>query len=390
MPGGKIYLIQNDGSLQPLQEKGYRSEDMLQTLLAKYPDLLAGDQIDEAIPRRWLLVSREVGIPGEENGGERWSVDHLFLDQDGVPTLVEVKRSSDTRIRREVVGQMLDYAANAVVYWPVEKIRATFEAACEKEGSDPNQVICDLLDEESLDETLVGGFWERVKTNLQAKRIRMVFVADDIPPELRRIVEFLNEQMSPAEMLAVEIRQFVGDGVKTLVPRLVGQTAASQRAKSSASREKKQWDFDTFMAELEAKHGKQVAAVARSVHDWVEPRVTYIYWGQGATMGSFVPVLKVGDTRYFIFSVWTDGWLKFQFQRLKDRPPFDSEAIRLELVKRLNKIKNVDIPYDGIARRPPIRLEALISPESLRQFQEAIEWAFEQIETRGAASSGSS
>jgi hypothetical protein len=32
-----------------------------------------------------------------------------------VPTLLEVKRSSDTRIRREVVGQMLDYAANGVV-----------------------------------------------------------------------------------------------------------------------------------------------------------------------------------------------------------------------------------------------------------------------------------
>jgi hypothetical protein len=37
-----------------------------------------------------------------------------------VPTLVEVKRSDDTRIRREVVGQMLDYAANGVVYWPGE------------------------------------------------------------------------------------------------------------------------------------------------------------------------------------------------------------------------------------------------------------------------------
>jgi hypothetical protein len=46
-----------------------------------------------------------------------------------VPTLVEVKRSSDTRIRREVVGQMLDYAANAVVYWPLERLRATFEAS---------------------------------------------------------------------------------------------------------------------------------------------------------------------------------------------------------------------------------------------------------------------
>jgi len=32
--------------------------------------------------------------------------------------------------------------------------------------------------------------------------IRMLFVADRIPAELRRIVEFLNEQMDPAEVLA--------------------------------------------------------------------------------------------------------------------------------------------------------------------------------------------
>ena len=53
-------------------------------------------------------------------------MDHLFLDQDSIPTIVEVKRSTDTRIRREVVGQLLDYAANAVVYWPVERLQAQF------------------------------------------------------------------------------------------------------------------------------------------------------------------------------------------------------------------------------------------------------------------------
>lgn len=58
-------------------------------------------------PQRLLLVSREVGLPSDVGGVNRWSVDHLFLDQDAIPTLVEVKRSSDTRIRREVVGQML-------------------------------------------------------------------------------------------------------------------------------------------------------------------------------------------------------------------------------------------------------------------------------------------
>jgi hypothetical protein len=35
---------------------------------------------------------------------------------------VEVKCNIDTRIRPEVVGQMLDYVANAVVYWPVEAL----------------------------------------------------------------------------------------------------------------------------------------------------------------------------------------------------------------------------------------------------------------------------
>lgn len=196
----KIYLIQQNETLQALSEQPYPTEDRLQTLLEQYPDLLAGDQIDAAAPRRWLLVSREVGVPGEEDGANRWSLDHLFLDQEAVPTLVEVKRSSDTRIRREVVGQMLDYAANAVVYWPVEAIRARFEAACEARGDDPAQLVAQLIEADLNDEPALEAFWGGVKTNLQAGRVRLVFVADEIPAELRRIVEFLNEQMDPAQV----------------------------------------------------------------------------------------------------------------------------------------------------------------------------------------------
>lgn len=118
-----IFIIQPDGELVELSEKKYDSESVLQNLLTKYPNLLAGRQIDGENPRRWLLISREMGIPLEEGGGNWLAVDHLFLDQEGIPTFVEVKRSSDTRIRREVIGQMLDYAANAVKYWPPETIR---------------------------------------------------------------------------------------------------------------------------------------------------------------------------------------------------------------------------------------------------------------------------
>jgi hypothetical protein len=55
---GGIYLIQNDGQLVEMTEKAYDSEHLLQGLLAQYPNLLAGDQMDNSQPRRWLLISR--------------------------------------------------------------------------------------------------------------------------------------------------------------------------------------------------------------------------------------------------------------------------------------------------------------------------------------------
>jgi hypothetical protein len=229
--GEGIYLVRDDGSLVELAEQAYESEALLQQLLERYPSLLAGNQMNPGAPRRWVLVAREAGVPSRLGGGTQWSVDHVFLDQDGVPTIVEVKRSTDTRIRREVVGQMLDYAANAVAYWPVETIRAAFERTCADQSTDPAAAILALTgSEEDID-----GFWARVKVNLQARRIRMVFVADRIPAELQRIVEFLNEQMDPAEVLAVEVRQFTGQGITTLAPRVVGQTSAAQRQKGAGA-----------------------------------------------------------------------------------------------------------------------------------------------------------
>ena len=53
---GKICLIQSNNTVQALSQQPYPNEDLFQGLLEKYPDLLAGDQMDEVNPRRWLLV----------------------------------------------------------------------------------------------------------------------------------------------------------------------------------------------------------------------------------------------------------------------------------------------------------------------------------------------
>ena len=111
-----IYHINEQGRIEPMSEEPFALEDALQELVANHPELISGEQIDPADPRRWILVKREQGIADTEGGSNRWAVDHLLIDQDGIPTLVEVKRSSNSQIRREIVGQMLDYAAHAPEY----------------------------------------------------------------------------------------------------------------------------------------------------------------------------------------------------------------------------------------------------------------------------------
>jgi hypothetical protein len=221
-----LFHIAGDGTLAAMAVAPFDAEAVLQELLVSHPDLLAGGQMNPGAPRRWALVRREQGVPDREGPGYRFSVDHLFVDQDAVPTLVEVKRSTDTRIRREVVGQMLDYAANGVRYWPVDDLRAAFQTSQQALGHDPAEAIAALCGDPDM---TVDSFFLRVADNLRAGRVRMVFVADVIPDELRRITEFLNEQMSPAEVFAVEVRQFRAPGYDgmVIVPAVYGRTAAT-------------------------------------------------------------------------------------------------------------------------------------------------------------------
>src|SRR3954469_3293985 len=164
-----IYIKQGSFLIE-MTERPYDAEAVLQQLLADHPNLLVQEQ-DGDRRKRWLLVQREIGIGDEPDASSRWSLDHLFLDEDGVPTLVEVKRSSDTRIRREVVGQMLDYAANAASYWAIEAIRQAYETTRRHSGADADADLAAHIGSEGDPER----FWQEVATNLSAGRLRLVF-----------------------------------------------------------------------------------------------------------------------------------------------------------------------------------------------------------------------
>ena len=378
-----IYLIDGESELVELSATSYDSEDLLQSLIAKHPHVLAGEQINPESPRRWVLVTREMGVPDEVEGGNRWSLDHLFLDQDAIPTLVEVKRSTDTRIRREVVGQMLDYAANAVVHWPIETIRAKFESNCDETGARSDDQIADLVQADIHDEAAIGKFWQQAKTNLQAGRVRLVFVADVIPGELRRIIEFLNGQMDPAEVIGVELKQYqdTAGTLRTLVPRVIGVTANAQRKKSTGTSGSQKIEitreqfFDTARMDATDSGFETIDAIVQ----WADKHQLPINWGRGAKSTTMIPLVALPNKDVYPISVWTNGFLTFQMRWLKNNPPFDRGSVREELAAKLESLPGWTVRDAGMEGYPFIEFNEIKSRADRQSLVEILDWMLLQL-----------
>ena len=222
----------------------FSAELDFQDLLARFPELLVGDQIDPEQPRRFMLVKQEQAIG---HGAEpcRWSMDHLFVDQDGNPHVgggqAEIRYPPSTGSKS---GRCSSTRPIARVIGLRSPCRAAAEATCAASGRSYDESMATLLGPDGSEDAL----WGSVKTNLTAGKLRLLLVADEVPSEVRIIVEFLNRQMNPAEILAIELRQYTGQGLRTVVPLVVGQVqdATLRRASTPGVR----WTEDRFLAKI--------------------------------------------------------------------------------------------------------------------------------------------
>jgi hypothetical protein len=366
-----VFLLDEKAGLTRMEESPYDREDVLQVLLEQHPVLIAGTLGVDRDPAL-ALVKREASVPDRDDSTGRWSVDHLFVDADAVPMLVEVKRSTDTRIRREMIGQMLDYAANAVSFWSADGLQADFEATCVATGQDPEEALEELL---GTDEQ-AAGFWQKVQLNLQAGRIRMVFVADVIPFEVQRVVEFLNDQMSPAEVLAIEVRQYLGSnpGVKTIVPRVLGQTTkARQRKNPGTTAPSRDWDEGSVLAEIRQQTGGAAQDVARRLLRWARDRDLQVGIGGGPKSGRASIDLPVGDGSVRIGSFSSEGRYYLQFNSLRDVPAFDDDATLDALIQRYERVDGIRVPRARRRKKPTFDLAILSDGGQFDVFCEALE-----------------
>ncbi len=208
----------SDGKISEMAEYTYDQECDLQKIIADNPDLLLrSSDTDDNDNAALYLIQREQNV-------ESLYLDHLMVDQDSVPVLVEVKRSSDQRIYREVAAQMLDYASR-VSSWDIGDLKAQFKS------NNP--------DLEPFDDS----FWDTVETNLKAEHIKLVFAADKIPDSLKIIIEFLDRSMPNIEVYGVEIHQFKANDTTLLATNYIGSTLVEVQ---KTERSTQDWDFQNI------------------------------------------------------------------------------------------------------------------------------------------------
>jgi len=189
--------------------------------------------------------------------------------------------------------------------------------------------------------------------------------------------------MDPVEVFALEIKQYVSeDGLKTLVPRVIGQTAEAQQKKSSATRERRRWDESSFFAELKARRGAEEAQTAREIYVWVKNQAPEIdiQWGTGDTYGGFAAHLhRKGKKPYQLFTVDIAGKMEISAHNYGSHPPFSAEEKWLELRNKLSSI-GLSLPTEpGERRSPSLALFTLQDESALKQVIETFDWVTEQI-----------
>jgi hypothetical protein len=184
--------------------------------------------------------------------------------------------------------------------------------------------------------------------------------------------------MDPAEVLAIEVKQFLGANLKTLVPRVVGQTETARQKKGGARGGLRQWDESSFFLDLCQRRGEQEAAVSRRLLEWARQHNLRVWWGHGKNDGSFFPSYISTFGQHLLFSVWTYGSIELQFQHMR-RPPFSEAEKRKELAHRLTEIQGISIPEIALNRRPSFKLSVLTFSGSLERFLAAFDWVLSEI-----------
>jgi hypothetical protein len=339
------------------QVMAYTDEQMLQALLQRSPHLLPGSA---GTP---MAVASELEVAGPGY------VDLVGVDASGGITLVECKLRANPDIRRQVVGQVLAYAA-ALAGLPYEAFDRAFAA---RAGAPLAQRVQEL-GPEAWDEE---AFRAAVAATLAAGSFRLVIAVDRITDELKRTVVYLNQHtVADVQVLALELGYVADEGVEILLPAVYGQE--SSQTKVAAAKQK--WDEAGVFAALAGCCTPQGVQAAQHLYDHLKELGASFAFGVGplAAATARLPVAgKPASVVSFYEYPKGTGVVAVNFEYLVGQPP----SALGKLAGRLRAIPGVKERYAGLEeagfrKRPGLPLDQVLGQPGA---VEAVEAALDEF-----------
>lgn len=374
---GKIFVLHADNPIEPRVAQNDWAEDWLQILAKEHPEILTGGQISPDAPRKWLVFPGEQATSRDQRSA-LWSLDYLFLDRDGVPTLVLVRRRSDVLTRYELVGRTLAHAATLTDCWPSQQIRARFEEDCARNGDCPRSAVREFLGVAGdAAESSVDEFWQRVERNFRIRRLRLLFVADSIPAPLRRVVEFLHEALCPTEALAVEIQYCKPGGIKALVPWVFGQTKA-RKARGDPGRGVSVEAIFLNAIRAHSTANSNVSAAVEELLAWSKLSGMNLEFTSGS-LGHRCSIRLPGTITLLRIEAG-DQDASSVVVGLQETVPFNSPGGRDLLHRMLEGFPGYSVKSEGSNRWPVLNLSKVVEQNRLIDFVKVVDWMVGQCE----------
>ncbi|TXF89251.1 hypothetical protein FUA23_10900 [Neolewinella aurantiaca] len=199
------------------------SEGWLQDKLHKFPDLLPLDELDASF-RESISLCREMSVASGR-------IDNLYLSPTGHLTLVETKLFRNPQARREVVGQIIDYAKD-LSRWTFAKLDAAVRAANGTSGR-PGAGILELAAREMMHIDNEAHMINAVDRGLRRGEMLLLIVGDGIHESVEDMAEYI--QVAPQLRFGlglVELQLYGMPDTEDLliVPRVVTRTREVVRA----------------------------------------------------------------------------------------------------------------------------------------------------------------
>ncbi len=225
----RYVLVRQGGEEISVPETNLPAEAMLHDALTNHPELLPTEDFGFG---RTVVIGREASLASGY-------ADLVLIDERGQLCLVEVKKEGNPDTR-QVVAQLVDYAGAIWGQSLDEFERSVLAPFAKSELGDSSVSLRGFLEERFGFEADVSDEGEGARspndpidslelglsTTLDSGRFVLVVAAPEIPPGVRRAIDYLNAQ--GMRMFGVEISYFA-EPAEVFVPRIVVTPPTEQR-----------------------------------------------------------------------------------------------------------------------------------------------------------------